>query len=120
MFDSLKSVKRLEQAGVPRQQAETHVQIMTELIISNLVTQEQFKEGMTALRMEISDLRTELKADISALRTDLKEDISGLKTEMGDLRHQMDRLSSQLTIRLGVMMFAGMGLMTGLIKVMLR
>ena len=75
MFNSLKCVKLLEEVGVSRAQAETHVQIMSELVESNLVTGEQFKEGVTLLQSEfnsgIFELRNELKSDIIELRNQI-------------------------------------------------
>lgn len=115
MFNSLKCVKKLEEAGVPREQAEIHIQIMSELIESNLVTGEQFKEGIFLLNGEfnrdMSTLRSELKEDMSTLRTELKDDMTEFRGEIhGELemvRHGMREMESRLVIKLGTTVAMG-------------
>ncbi len=87
MFDSLKFANRLEGVGLTREQAETHVQIMTELMETNLATKGDLKDAMR-------DLRTELKQEIEELRTEMK-----LGTK--DLINRMDQLEYRMTIRTG-------------------
>jgi hypothetical protein len=122
MFNSLKCVKRLEQAGVSREQAEVHIQIMSELMESNLVTSEQFREGMLLQRAEFKEdtasLRAEIKEDIASLRAELKEDTASLRAEFKDLCHRFDQLEARMTIKLGTMMSVWAGIMIGVMKLM--
>jgi hypothetical protein len=138
MFNSLNSVKRLEKVGVSRDQAETHIQIMSELMESNLVTGEQFKDGMFLLKEEMSSLRTELKEEISSVRAELKEDIASLhaevkgnasslraefkeemsifRGELKDIHHKIEQLESRMTIKLGAMMSLSIGILVTILK----
>lgn len=63
MFNSLKYTKVLEEVGIPRTHAEAHIQIMTEIIDSELATKNDIKD----LRTEIRELKTELKNDMTQL-----------------------------------------------------
>lgn len=56
MFNSLICVKKLEEAGVSREQAEAHVQIISELIEMNLAT-----------KQDLAVLRSELRSDLAQL-----------------------------------------------------
>jgi hypothetical protein len=44
MFNSLKYAKELEKVGVSREQAEIHLQIISEIMESNLATQQDVKD----------------------------------------------------------------------------
>lgn len=105
MFNSLECVKKLEGVGVSRQQAEIHVQIMSELMESNLVTGDQLKEFGFVLRSEFRDEFAELK-----------EDMAKFRIELNDLHHRFDQLEARLTIKLGIMMGAMMTILLAILK----
>ncbi len=44
MFKSLRYTKKLEEVGLTREQAETHIEIMTEIIETNLATKQDIKD----------------------------------------------------------------------------
>lgn len=87
MFNSLKYVKQLEGVGLSRNQAETHIEIMTEIIESNLATSQDLK-----------DLRSEITQEFS------------------NLRSEMTQLESRLTIKLGAIVSVSIGLAVTLSK----
>lgn len=63
MFNTLKYTKVLEEVGIPRAQAEPHVQIMTEIIESDLATKNDIKD----LRTELKEMKIELKNETTQL-----------------------------------------------------
>jgi len=63
MFNSLKYTKVLEEVGIPRDQAEAHIQIMTEVMESDLATKNDIKD----LRTEMREMKSELKSDLIQL-----------------------------------------------------
>jgi len=87
MFNSLKYVKQLEEAGVSREQAEVHLQIMTEIIETNLATKQDVKD----LRTEINELRIEM-------------------------RNGFVQLEQKMTIKLGSIVILGHGILFALLK----
>jgi CHAD domain-containing protein len=110
VFDTLKCAKSLEAAGVPVQQAEaiaSAVRASTES--ADLVTRKD-------LRIELQPVYTELGAlrrDLDVLRQENKADLAALRQEFkADLRD----LEQRLTIRLGLMLVAAVGLLVGVIK----
>lgn len=64
MIDSLRYVKSLEAAGIPRVQAEAQVEVMTDVYSKNLAT----KQDMTELRLEFVELRSELKSELKSIQ----------------------------------------------------
>ena len=53
MFNTLKYVKKLEEVGISREQAETHIQIVTEIMETTLATQQDVKDLGAELRGEM-------------------------------------------------------------------
>ena len=98
MHDTLGYVKRLEAVGIPRAQAEAQVQIMSEVIDTNLATKQDLKDLATELRTEMKDLKTELRVEMTDIRTD------------------MARLEDRLTIKLGTMMVVSVSALAAIIK----
>ena len=90
-FDSLGYAKHLREAGVPQDQAEAHAEAARQFIMAELVT-----------RYDLDALRRELDTKIDVLRRDLEAKI--------------DTLSLRLTIRMGMMLAAGVAALAGIIK----
>src|SRR5437763_7139582 len=96
-FDTHASVKKLKDAGFTEQQAEAQVEVLVEIIESNLVTKRDLKEVEAVLKLDIA----EVKRDVEALRLATKHDLEVLKQE---LRAEMWRIVGVQTIVLiGVM-----------------
>jgi hypothetical protein len=90
-FDSRGYAKHLRDAGIPRDQVEAHAEAAREFIMAELVT-----------RYDLGVLRRELEAKIDVLR--------------GELEAKIDTLPMRLTIRMGVMLTAGVAALAAVIK----
>jgi hypothetical protein len=93
-FDTLGYAERLRDAGISQGQAEAHAEAAREFVMGELVTK--------------ADLQA-VKADIQAVKADL------LATK-ADLLTAMDIPSLRLTLRLGVMLAAGLAALAAIIK----
>lgn len=96
MFDSLKYAKILEDSGLPRNQAETHIRILNDVI-----------EGEMATKQDLNLLKHDLEISISSLgkelRSEIKSEISGLSS---NLRSEMNNLEHRIIYKLGGLMAA--------------
>ncbi len=54
MFNTLTTVKKLEDAGVPRQQAEAQVQVLAEIVESELATKNDIKRDLKELEYRLT------------------------------------------------------------------
>lgn len=132
MFDSLMYAKKLEEAGLTREQAEAHVQMLTDVVNSNLATRQDLKDLRGDLRADIARVRTELKTEIAQVRTELKTEIAEVRTELkaeiADLRNElraetaglhaeMRALEYRMTIKLGTIVSLAIGVAVTLAKV---
>ena len=84
-FDTLTYAKKLQEAGVPPEQAEAHAGALKELVEDNLATKRDLKELEAALRheielvrQEIELLRGELKQNIELVRRDILVKLGGI------------------------------------------
>ena len=138
-FDTHTFVKCLTRAGMDEQLAEALVECQVQLINDNLATKqdmEEVKRDIEALRLatkqdieevkrDIEALRLateqdieevkrdiqEIKRDIEALRLETKKDIAALKTDM-------QKMELRLTLRLGSVIIAAVGVFATLIKLL--
>jgi hypothetical protein len=87
MNKALKYVKILEGTGVTREQAEAHVQIISDILEGDLVTKQ-----------------------------DLLNSENALKLTMERLEHKMFQMESRMTIKLGSIVTVGIAVMTAILK----
>jgi DNA-binding transcriptional MerR regulator len=91
-FDTLKFSHRLQQVGVSLEQAEAHAELARDMVIAELAT----------------------KAGLGATSKDLQAEIKGvsrdLQAEIKDVRAELSRLEQRMTIRLGAMLAAAVGI----------
>jgi hypothetical protein len=97
-FDTLGFAKHLRDAGVPQDQAEAHAEAARQFIMAELAT-----------RYDLDVLRRELESRIDVLRRELESRIDVL-------RRELDTLSLRLTVRMGVMLAAGVAALAAIIK----
>ena len=96
MNNALKYVKILEGTGITREQAEAHVQIISEILEGDLATKQDIKN------LETSIDRLEHKMD----------------TDVERLEHKMLQLEYRLTIKLGSIVTVVIAAATTVIKLL--
>ena len=105
-FDTLKAATRLQdEAGFNEKQAGVLGATFAEGIGENLAT----KEDIAALRSEMAT-----KEEVAALRSE----VAALRGEMAILRGEMRELEQRMTIRLGAMIAAAVGIIVALDKLL--
>ena len=106
-FDTHTFVKHLTRAGMDEQQAEALVEFQVQLINDSLATKQDIEE----VKRDIEALRLTTEQSIEALRLETKKDIAALKTDM-------QKMELRLTLRLGSVTIAAVGVFATLIKFM--
>jgi hypothetical protein len=91
VFNALKYTQELEQAGFSREQAETSVKVLIEVMNDNFAT------------------KSDLKMEIDSLRNEMHSGFNELKSEMRELEYK-------LTIKLGVMLTVAVGATATMMK----
>ncbi|HEY0490629.1 MAG TPA: hypothetical protein VGD30_14045 [Telluria sp.] len=80
-FDSLQYAKRLEDAGVPREQAAVHASVLGE-VLSDVVFARQLKATETQIRSDMADLEARILSRIELLRTEIYARIDTLEASL--------------------------------------
>ncbi|MFB9242569.1 hypothetical protein IV454_05235 [Massilia antarctica] len=80
-FDALANTKRLEDAGVPRSQAEVHAKALTE-VVSEFVCREDLLRLEGSLRHEIEESEKRLILHINLVKTELMAKIDGVDAKV--------------------------------------
>jgi predicted phage-related endonuclease len=121
-FDTLEFAKRLRAAEFTEKQAETLAAAVAEIIESRLAT----KEDIALLQRDMKEMEVHLREDMALMQRDLREGLTlmqrDLKEDMvlmqRDLKELELRLKHDLTLRLGAMLAAGIGIIATLIKLL--
>ena len=71
MFNSLEYATKLEEGGFSRKQAETQMQIMGDLLKTQIATKQDLKDLEVSLRHEIQDLRLETQLQFKDVRSEM-------------------------------------------------
>jgi hypothetical protein len=100
MFNSLIYAKRLEKVGLTREQAETHVQMVAEIMETNLATKQDMKD---------------LEGRFHAFTLDIENRFERFAT---DIRNQMALQEYRLTIKLGTIVSLAVGIAVTLSKLL--
>jgi hypothetical protein len=90
-FDSLAYAKHLRDHGVPQPEAEAHAEAARTFIMNELITKEDLRAGLDELRRDVD-------------------------AKIENLSLRIDGMSLRLTVRVGVMLAAGLSLLGAVLK----
>jgi len=82
MFNSLSIAKQLEAAGVPRAQAEAHVQILSDVVENEIATKRDLKELEAGTKRDLKELEAATKRDLKELEAATKRDLKELEQHL--------------------------------------
>ncbi len=122
-FNSLEFVKELEVAGVSRIQAEAQAHALSKVFEANikeLATKDNLQAVETNLRCEIADLRKDMdfkftivdtkfsaiEANLDAKFAAVGARFAAVDTKFAAVDTKLDKLASQMTVRLGSIVLA--------------
>ena len=92
LFDTLKYVERLQDAGVPERQAKAEAEVLRDALSESLVT-------VLAGKEDIRIAKDELQGEIRAFREDLQGQIRVVKEELqGEIRAFREDLQGQIRV----------------------
>ena len=117
LFDTHKAVKELQEAGFDEAQAEAVVATVGTAIIGNVATKHdvdalgsELRSEIQATNQEVSSLRSEIQTNVAT-----KQEVSDMRS---DLRSEMQAMELRITLRMGGLIAAGIGLMIALDKLL--
>jgi hypothetical protein len=108
-FDTLSYARFLRERGISQDHAEAHAEAARQFVMAELVTKQDF----LAVRQDLVALRQDLAAQFDAKFENLSLRFDG---KLALLESKVDSLSLRLTVRLGVLLVAGIGALAALVK----
>lgn len=129
MNNTLKYVKILEGTGVTREQAEAHVQLITEIMEDDLATKQDIKNLEVATQASIKDLEVATQASVKNLEVATRTSIKELEQSVALLNNKVDALAERfdhkmlqmeyrMTIKLGTIVTVAMAAATTAMKLL--
>lgn len=106
-FDTLGYARRLREAGIPQPQAEAHADAAREFVMGELVTKTDLREFATK-----SDFLA-VKSDLLLVKSDMQLAMVRLEEK---LEAKIDKLELRMTVKLGVLMAAGIVVLGAMMK----
>ncbi len=113
MFNTLHYAKMLEEVGFSREQAETSIKILVEIMEDKLASKHDLKEMKLASAQEFKEFRLASENDFKEFRLASAQDFKEFKIE---IQHSMQQLESRLTIKMGTMLAAFVAILTAIQK----
>ena len=109
MIHVLRYTEELEKVGFSTEQAKKSVQLWMDLMDQNFATKADFKEHYFMTKTDLKEVQTEMKD----LKNEIQTDIKDLKTLVSA---DMKQLEHNLTVRLGVMLSASIGIISAIVS----
>jgi hypothetical protein len=86
------------------------------------------KPDLVGVRDEVATTRRDLREEVATSKRDLRDEVATTKQDLKasdattrrELELAMDALSLRLTVRLGIMLAAGLSLMTAILGALIR
>jgi hypothetical protein len=105
MFNTLKYAKILEEVGFSREQAETSIKILVEVM-----------EDKLASKQDLKDLESRMEQRFIGTSQDIKDLESRMEQRFQDVHSKFALLESKLTIKMGTMLAASIAILTAIQK----
>jgi hypothetical protein len=121
IYDSRAFVKRLTEAGMPEQQADTLASENLLLIAEHLATKEDLRALETGLQNSITQLRTEMNAQFELIEIKFESidaKFQSIDTKFFAMDAKMGALESRIVAKLGILMGAMVATIAALIKLL--
>jgi hypothetical protein len=117
---ALKYVKMLEGTGITREQAEAHVQIISDILEGDLVTKQDLLNSEQNMKNAFERFETSINTSITQLDSKINTSVSRLDnkidTAVTQLESKILQSEYRMTIKLGSIVTVAMAAMTAIIK----
>lgn len=104
-----KVAEELEKVGFSNEQAKKSIQLWMDLMDQNFATKSDFKEHYFMTKTDLKEVQNEMKDLKNELQTQIKDLRIEVKADMKELEHN-------LTVRLGVMLAASIGIISTIVS----
>ena len=122
MNNAIKYVKILESTGVSREQAEAHVQVLTEFLEGDLATKEDLHNSERSLKTAFERLETSVNTSIAQLDAKINTSVTRLDNKIDNLAAQLEgkilQSEYRMTIKLGSIVTVSIAAVAAIVKLL--
>ncbi len=118
MFNTLKYAKMLEDVGFSRDQSETSIKILVEVMDDKLATKQDLKDHRIATQQDIQELRIVIQNSKTEIRQEFQEFKTEVKQDLFALEQKLSKTELNLTVRMGTMFAASIAIITAIQKLL--
>ena len=124
MFDTLMYAKRLEAAGMTRDQAEAQINVIAEMVVDGVATKQDLALKQIATEKEFAAVRAEMHSEFAAVRSEMHEGFAAVRFEMqkefaavrAEMAAGFSNLRDEMLVKMGVMFAFSTTLTIGVIS----
>jgi hypothetical protein len=102
-IDTLEYAKRLEKAGVSREQAEAHAEALRAAVVSQVATKADVEAAALEIRGDLRGLRVEFQQAQHGLETKVSQQIRELEVKFEHRHHDLEVKFGQLQAKVQVL-----------------
>ncbi len=96
IFDTLHYARRLQDAGVPREHAETHAAVLADTITEELATKRDLDQGLLAVRADMDQKFATIDLQFAALRADMDQKFATVDLRFAATRADIQALDTKI------------------------
>ncbi|MBO9667265.1 MAG: DUF1640 domain-containing protein [Bdellovibrio sp.] len=131
MFDTLMYAKRLEAAGMTREQAEAQIHVIAEMVVDGVATKQdialhkaemakEFVEVRAEMAKGFADVRAEMAREFVDVRTEMASEFAEVRADIVVLRSEMHKENTRNLKIMGAMMAASTTFTIGVLGLLLK
>ena len=125
MFNTLKYAKILQEVGFSREQAETSIKLLEEVMEEKLASKQDLKDFGALMHSDFRQYKTEMRSEFEQFKTEMRGEFEQFKTEMrsefaqfkSEMHHLILQSENRLTIRMGGMIAAAVAIISALQRI---
>jgi biopolymer transport protein ExbB/TolQ len=114
MFNAMKYTEVLEEAGFTKEQADTSLKVLVEVMDQNFATNENLKITELALRADMKAMESGIRSDMQKMETGIRSDMQKMESKINEVEYKlnarMESLADKTVIRLSGVMVVLAGL----------
>lgn len=111
MINALRSTRALVDCGFSKEQADTTIKVLMEIMDSKFSTKQDIQFSELAVRSDIEKMEQSIRSDMKGME-------QSIRAEFVSVRSEMKEMESRLTTKIMGSMVASVGLMATVMKLL--
>lgn len=111
-------MKQLQDVGLSKEQAETYLEILAEIMSNELATRQDLKDVRIELKQDLKDSMSWVALEFAQLRAETRQLEQRMIAEFAQVRLENKNLEQRLTLKLGTIASIALGVAVTLVQIL--